>query len=82
MQTYIRVSELPRLSYSASDTATIAGGDTVEQLEVIAYHCFTTVSMLQWLQKVLVQRCITCLWCHLKDAVLCAGRVAGCKACA
>ncbi|BDA42878.1 probable peptidyl-prolyl cis-trans isomerase [Coccomyxa sp. Obi] len=32
--TYIRVSELPRLSYSASDTAKIAGGDTVEQLEV------------------------------------------------
>ncbi len=34
MQTFIRVSELPRLSYSASDTATITGGDTVEQLEV------------------------------------------------
>ncbi|EIE24486.1 cyclophilin-like protein [Coccomyxa subellipsoidea C-169] len=32
--TFIRVSELPRLSYSANDTATITGGDTVEQLEV------------------------------------------------
>lgn len=33
-QTFIRVTELPRLSYSADATATIAGGDTVEQLEV------------------------------------------------
>jgi len=33
-QTFIKVSELPRLSYSADATATIAGGDTVEQLEV------------------------------------------------
>ena len=34
MQSYIRVGDLQSLSYAAGEDAKIAGGDTVEQLEV------------------------------------------------